>query len=134
MTLHGKTRVKIWLVLAAVFLIGSVTGAALDGLYRTRADGAWRRGEARKQKHFEELRRELGLSEEQSAKVRSILDETRNEFRSLDGELRPRRDAIRQKARARMRETLSAEQQTRFDTMMVRRDQKKSDRHKETGR
>jgi len=131
MTLQGKTRLKIWLVLAGVFIIGCVTGAALDGVYRTRA-GNGRGDRGRKhEKMFEETRRELGLNEEQSAKARAILDETREEFRALHGEMRPRFDAVRQRARARMRETLTPEQQTRFDAMMARRDQKMKDREEE---
>ena len=39
MTLTGHTRLKIWLVLLLVFVLGSVTGAALTGLYRSRASG-----------------------------------------------------------------------------------------------
>jgi Spy/CpxP family protein refolding chaperone len=125
MTLHGKTRLKIWLVLAGVFAIGIVTGAALDGVYRTRAGGGRGRGGERKhEKMFEETRRELNLNDEQAAKAKVILDETRNEFRALHEEMRPRFDAVRQRARARMRETLKPEQQTKFDQMMARRDQK----------
>ena len=134
MTLQGKTRLKIWLVLAGVFVIGCVTGAALNGVYRTRADGAARRGGERSRGHekmVEETRRELGLNDEQSAKMRAILDETREEFRALRSELRPRFDAVRAKARVRMRETLSPEQQQRFDAMMARRDEKMSEREKE---
>ena len=135
MTLHGKTRLKIWLVLAGVFVIGCVTGAALDGAYRTRAGGGWGRGGERgagkkHEKMFEETRRELNLNDEQSARVRVILDETREEFRALHAEMRPRFDAVRQRARARMRETLTPEQQTRFDAMMARRDQKMNEKEK----
>lgn len=131
MTLQGKTRLKIWLVLAGVFAIGCVTGAALDGAYRTRAGGG--RGERGKkhEKMFEETRRELNLDEAQAARVRVILDETREEFRGLHAEMRPRFDAARQRARARMRETLTPEQQTRFDAMMRRRDEKMNEREKE---
>ena len=132
MTLRGKTRLKIWLVLAGVFAIGCVTGAALDGVYRTRAGGGrGERGSGKKhEKMFEETRRELNLNDEQSAKVKLILDETREEFRGLHTEMRPRFDAVRQRARARMRETLTPEQQTRFDAMMARRDQKKREQEK----
>lgn len=132
MTLHGKTRLKIWLVLAGVFVIGCVTGAALDGVYRTRAGGnRGNRGDRKHEKMFEETRRELNLNDEQAARARVILDETREEFRALHTEMRPRFDAVRQRARARMRETLTPEQQTRFDAMMARRDQKLNDREKE---
>lgn len=131
MTLHGKTRLKIWLVLASVFVIGCVTGAALDGFYRTRAFGE-RGGRGNKhERMFEETRRELNLNDEQAARARVILDETREEFRALHTEMRPRFDAVRQRARARMRETLTPEQQIRFDAMMRRRDEKMREREQQ---
>ena len=43
MTLQGRTKLKMWLVLVAVFVLGSVTGVALTGLYRSRAAGRNRR-------------------------------------------------------------------------------------------
>jgi Spy/CpxP family protein refolding chaperone len=131
MTLHAKTRLKIWLVLLCVFVIGSITGAAIDGFYRTFAGGRDRDRARAREKLFQETRRELNLSDEQAAKMRAILDQTSEEYRALRDELRPRFDVIRQKARARARETLSPEQQVRFDEMMARRDQKKQERHKE---
>lgn len=130
MTLHGKTRLKIWLVLGGVFAIGCVTGAALDGVYRTRAGGNRMERGRKHEKMFEETRRELNLNDEQAAKAKTILDETREEFRALHEEMRPRFDAVRQRARARMRETLTPEQQTRFDAMMRRRDEKKLEQEK----
>ena len=133
MTLQGRTRLKIWLVLAGVFAIGIVTGAALDGAYRTLAGGGrgGGRGERKHEKMFEETRRELSLTDEQAAKARAILDETRNEFRALHEEMRPRFDAVRQSARARMRETLTPEQQAKFDRMMARRDQRMREREQQ---
>jgi hypothetical protein len=44
MTGAGGLRLKIWMVLVAVFALGCVTGAALDGLYRSRANGRGGRG------------------------------------------------------------------------------------------
>jgi protein CpxP len=131
MTLHGATRLKIWLVLVGVFALGCVTGAALDGAYRTRATSPERRHARERGRHLEEMRRELNLSDEQAARLRAILDETGEEYRALRGELRPRFDAIRQRARARMREALSPEQQKRFDEMVARRDAKMNERHNE---
>jgi Spy/CpxP family protein refolding chaperone len=124
----GGLRLKIWLVLVAVFAFGCVTGAALDGLYRSRAGGrdGERCGEeerARKaEAHFERMRGELGLSEEQAAKVRAVLDETRDEYRRLHAEVRPRFEEPRLKARARIRALLAPEQQQKFDALAAERD------------
>ena len=123
MTLTGRARLKIWLVLVAVFLLGSVTGAALTGLYRSRASGGGRDSRERAMhERFEKMRQELGLTEEQTTQVRAILDETRNEYRTLREELRPRFDEPRTKARARIRALLNAEQQKKFDALVAQQD------------
>ena len=123
MTLQVRTRLKIWLVLVAVFVLGSVTGAALTGLYRSRASGD--RPEARERamhERFERMRQQLNLTDQQTTAVRAILDETRNEYRALKTELRPRFEEPRQKARARIRALLTPEQQQKFDAMVVQQD------------
>src|SRR6185295_3368406 len=120
MTLTGRTRLKIWLVLVVVFILGGVTGAALTGLYRSRASGE-RNGsrERAMQERFEKMRQDLNLNEQQTTAVRAILDETRNEYRALRTELRPRFEEPRLKARARIRALLNADQQPKFDAMVA---------------
>jgi len=131
MTQTGRTRLKIWLVLIAVFVLGSVTGAALTGLYRSRASSD--RPEARERamnERFEKMRSELNLTDQQTASVRTILDETRNEYRALRTELRPRFDEPRQKARARIRALLTPEQQQKFDAMVAQQDAQHNEEQK----
>lgn len=128
MTVTGRTRLKIWLVLIVVFVLGSVTGAALTGLYRSRASGD--RPEAREramQERFEKMRRELSLTDQQTTAVRAILDETRNDYRTLRTELRPRFEEPRQKARTRIRALLTPEQQQKFDAMVAQQDARHDD-------
>lgn len=123
MTLTGRTRLKIWLVLLLVFVLGGVTGGALTGLYRSRASG--NRTESRehaKAERFEKMRRDLNLNEQQTAQVRTILDETRNEYRALRSELRPRFEEPRLKARAKIRALLNPEQQQKFDVLTAQQD------------
>jgi Spy/CpxP family protein refolding chaperone len=122
MTLTGHTTLKIWLVLLVVFVLGSVTGAALTGLlYRSRAGGAEARERAMHER-FEKMRTELSLTDQQTAAVRTILDETRNEYRAVRKELRPRFEEPRLKARARIRALLTPEQQQKFDAMVAQQD------------
>lgn len=123
MTITGRTRLKIWLVLVAVFLLGSVTGAALSGLYRSRASGTGRESRERAMhERFEKMRQELNLTDQQTTQVRAILDETRNEYRALREELRPKFDEPRMKARARIRALLDPEQQKKFDALAAQQD------------
>jgi|SRR6267154_213905 len=123
MTLTGRTTLKIWLVLLVVFLLGSVTGAALTGLYRSRAGGGGAEAHDRAMhERFEKMRIELKLTDQQTTFVRTILDETRNEYRTLRTELRPRFEEPRMKARARIRALLTPEQQQKFDALVAQQD------------
>jgi Spy/CpxP family protein refolding chaperone len=131
MTLAGRTRLKIWLVLFVVFVLGCATGVALTGLYRSRASSE--RPEAREramQERFERMRRELSLTDQQATTVRTILDETRNEYRALRTELRPRFEEPRQKARSRIRALLTPEQQQKFDALIAQQDAQRDEEQK----
>ncbi|HEV7903933.1 MAG TPA: hypothetical protein VGO96_08840 [Pyrinomonadaceae bacterium] len=127
----GSPRLKILLVLLGVFILGGVTGASLDSLYRTRGrrDNGRQSGEHRggRDNMFENMRRDLNLSEQQATEIRAILDQTRNEYRTLRTEVRPRYDAVRQQARTRIRSLLTPEQQKLFDARAAERDARRSD-------
>ncbi len=130
MTLTGRTTLKIWLVLLVVFVLGSVTGAALTGLlYRSRGGGAEARERAMHER-FEKMRTELSLTDQQTTSVRTILDETRNEYRTLRAELRPRFEEPRMKARARIRALLTPEQQQKFDALVAQQDAQRDEDQK----
>ena len=133
MTPRGKTRLKIWLVVLGVFILGSVTGAALDSLYRMKASGDRthdRGGRRDKKDMFDEMKRDLSLSDQQATEIRAILDQTRDEYRKLRTEVRPRYDAIRQQGRTRIRGLLNAEQQQKFDAKVAEHDARRNDERK----
>jgi Spy/CpxP family protein refolding chaperone len=127
--MKGVTRLKLWLAVAAVFALGCATGAFLDSAYRLRAgaarEGGHGGGRRDPERMLDKMQRDLGLDERQSIEVRRILDETRNEYRSLRSEARPRFDAIRQSARARIRALLTPEQQHRFDARVAEMDRRR---------
>ena len=125
---QGRTNLKVWLVLVVVCLLGSVTGGALTGFYRamTRPE----RGAPRDR--MEKMRRDLSLTEEQMKSISSILDETKNEYKALRQELKPRFDEPRAKARVKIRGLLNAEQQQKFDAMIAEKDaQRESEQRKQ---
>jgi Spy/CpxP family protein refolding chaperone len=127
----GRTTLKIWLVLLVVFLLGSVTGAALTGLYRSRAGGGGPDARERAMhERFEKMRTELSLTDQQTTSIRSILDETRNEYRAVRTELRPRFEEPRMKARAKIRALLTPEQQQKFDTLVAQQDAQRDEDQK----
>jgi len=131
--MKGYTRLKLWLAVAAVFALGCATGALLDSAYRLRVDAAREAGHGRRspERMLEKMRRDLDLDERQAAEVRKIVDETRNEYRSLRGEARPRFDAIRQSARTRIRALLNPEQQKRFDARVAEKDARRDAEEKQ---
>jgi Spy/CpxP family protein refolding chaperone len=132
----GSTRIKIWIVFVVVFALGCATGAALDGVYRSRAAGAGRSDDDRKrdaEAHFNKMRQDLNLTDDQAAKIRTVLEDTRNEYRQLRTELRPRFDEPRLKARARIRELLNEEQRQKFDATTAQMDAKR-DEHEQQDR
>jgi Spy/CpxP family protein refolding chaperone len=131
--MKGSTRLKLWLAVAAVFVLGCATGALLDSAYRLRVDAArgdGRGGRRSPEQVLDKMRRELDLDERQAAEVRKVVDETRNEYRSLRSEARPRFDAIRQSARTRIRALLNPEQQKRFDARVAEKDARRDGEEK----
>lgn len=133
MTQRGKARLKIWLAVVGVFAIGCVTGALLDSAYRLRSgDEPQEEGRGRRSRDavFEAMKRDLNLSEQQSAEIRAILDQTRSDYRALRAEVRPRYDALRQQSRTRIRALLTPEQQQRFDAKVAEHDARRDDEDK----
>ena len=123
MTLTGRATLKIWLVLVAVFVLGTITGAALTGLYRSRASaGREGRDRGKHEQRFEKMRQDLNLTDQQATDVRMILDQTRNDYRALREELRPRFEEPRLRARTKIRALLNAEQQKKFDALTAQQD------------
>lgn len=117
---NSKGRLKTWLALVVVFVLGAVTGVGVSGVYRSRANSSLREGRGRdRQAMFEKIRNDLNLNAEQSKEMQKVLDETAGEFRTLRGELRPRYEELRLKARGRMRAILTTEQQQKFDALMA---------------
>lgn len=134
MTPRGATRLKIWLVIVGVFLLGGVTGASLDSLYRLRASGDARpeRGGGRRDKGqvFEKMKSNLNLTEQQGTEIRAIIDQSREEYRALRNEVSPRYDEVRARARTRIRALLNPEQQQRFDAENAERDARRGEGRK----
>lgn len=115
-----NSRLKMWLVLISVFVLGAVTGVGLSGVYRSKVNASFRESRAH-ERHalFEKIRNDLNLNAEQSKEMQKVLDETAGEFRTLRSELRPRYEELRLKARGRMRAVLTADQQQKFDALMA---------------
>ena len=116
---------RAWAAFLIVFALGGVTGAAVDAIYRLRAGTvapaapvSIRDTDA----YFETLKRELTLNDEQSSSMRAILDRTRDDYKTVCADVRPRYDTVRERARGQMRALLTADQQPRFDSIVTAED------------
>jgi hypothetical protein len=118
---------KAWAAFLIVFALGGVTGASLDAIYRLRASAtasnpivtvSIRDTDA----YFETLKRELTLNDEQALAIRTVLDRTRDDYRAVCADVRPRYDVVRERARGQMRVLLTADQQPRFDSIITQED------------
>jgi Spy/CpxP family protein refolding chaperone len=125
MNTQGKVKLQVWLLIAVVFALGAVTGGSLDRLYLARS-GALRtdspnhmRGPNRM---IERMKTDLSLNDDQVAKIKTIFDESRKEFPPSRFAECPGFKESRARTRQRIRETLTTDQQKRFDEINARRD------------
>ena len=127
-----RPRLKTWLVLVVVFVLGCITGVGIGGVYRSKTNASLRESRRHdREAMFEKMRNDLNLTEAQSTQMRQVLDETATEFRALKSELRPKYEELRMKTRGRMRALLGADQQKKFDALMAEIDTR---RQKDDGR
>ena len=127
MNSQAKAQVKIWAAFLIVFALGGVTGVSIDGIYRSRTNETQGNQVAAvslrdPDAYFETLKRELVLNDEQATSMRAILNRTRDDYKSVCADVRPRYDVVREKARSQMRALLAADQQQRFDTIVTQED------------
>jgi hypothetical protein len=118
------TTAKIWLLVALVFALGGVTGASIDGILRIRASSAQSAPVSIRDTdaYFDTLRREVKLSGDQEIAIRAILDRTRDDYKSVCADVRPRYNSLRERAREQMRALLSGDQLERFDSIITKED------------
>lgn len=115
----AATRKRGFLLLAVVFLIGVVCGGALVFIgVRTLVPRVPRHGGPHP---IEDIARHLDLDDKQTAKIRAILDETREQI-----------DTISLVSRDRIREVLTPEQLEKFDEMRSRMRRGPRRRHRES--
>ncbi|MBI3650316.1 MAG: hypothetical protein HY231_04645 [Acidobacteria bacterium] len=123
MNAQRKMLIKIWSGVAAVFLLGCITGAAVNGLYLSGADhDTTTLAPHDANEYFQTLKREVNLTPQQQESMSAILDEMRTEYKSVCAEVRPRYYNVRESARLKMRKLLTPEQQKRFDAIVTKDD------------
>lgn len=138
MTFQGRVKLQVWLLIIVVFVLGGVTGASLDRLYRVKNDrdklaagshgtpAGRPRGPGRM---LEKMTSDLSLNEEQVAKIRTVFEESRKAFPPNRFAECPGFKEMRAYTRSRVREVLNPEQQKRYDEINAQRDAEMSKEH-----
>lgn len=108
------------IVLGLVFALGLATGALglrlYERSYGATAERRW--GHFDRERYVSRLTTDLQLTADQREKLDRILDETRAEFVQFRETIRPQVQEIKTRARGRIREMLTADQQQRFEVFL----------------
>lgn len=124
----------MWVTLLTTLLLGVGVGVLVDRVLlvpaTVRSSGSdhrerWR---DRRGRFLAELQRELALEPEQTREVERVLENNHDTARQFWSESRQQFDALRQQFRNEIRAVLTAEQATRFDTLLAERDQRRKAR------
>lgn len=124
MGLTGKTMVKVWSMILVIFALGIVTGIGISSFYHSheRASAVSMPVKMASNDYLEQMKPILNLTPTQVIEMQKILDNMRAEYKGVCSEVRPRYDALRERARGQLRSLLTPEQQQRFDQLATRED------------
>ena len=135
--MNGETRRKAWEWLAVVFVLGAAIGGVFGYSFTHRSHAAnypnmhpMSEAERRAQR-VAEMSKAIGLTPEQGQKVDGIIKAAHEEMKGIHDKAETDVDAVREKARAQMREFLTEEQKPKFEAYVRRMD---AERKKQQGK
>jgi Spy/CpxP family protein refolding chaperone len=129
--MNGETRRKAWEWLALLFVLGAAIGGVFGYGFAHRSHAASNPnvptvGEPeRRAKRVAEMSKEIGLTPEQSQKVDAVIAAAHLEMKAIHDKAETDVDEVRQKARAQMREFLTAEQKPKFEEFVRKMDEER---------
>ncbi len=127
-------KLKLYLGLLLVFLLGAVSGSLGTKMYFDQKKGQFSKGDhltKRKEAWMEKLKSELSLSQPQQVEIQKILDKSFGEMRLLRERNRPEMEKIIEDSIALMKENLDDGQKVKLDEMHRKFVEKRKQRHKQ---
>ena len=126
----NNSRAKARLIVMTVFVIGFAAGALSLNLYhRFASQSAMKYPEGRTGVILQKMNERVGLSSDQMARIREILDETGKKCQEIGKEMRPRIkdfeprfNAIIQQSRDEIRSVLDEKQLPKYEEMLSEQD------------
>lgn len=125
---EATVQQKATLWLAIVFVLGTALGGILgySFAHRTYASAPTvLSSDARRAQRREKLTRDVGLTADQHTQITAILDQAQNETKAVHTVMDPQIDAIRQKARDKIRALLTDEQKPKFEEFLRQLDEER---------
>jgi hypothetical protein len=127
------TRWTIALYMGLVFLCGGVVGAFAHRLYTVSTVSAnTRNPEEFRKRYLADLQARLKLSDNQVAKVNSVMDDTRTRFRAARVTIEPEMRKIREDQQREISELLSPEQQAEWQKIVEERERNRKNKKRGT--
>ena len=129
--MNGETRRKAWEWLALLFVLGAAIGGvfgygfAHHGIAANNPTVQTLSEPERRARRVAEMTKEIGLTPEQSQKLDAIIAAAHADMQTIHDKAEVDVDGVRQKARAQMREFLTAEQKRKFEEYVRRVDEER---------
>ena len=130
------TRWTVALYMALVFACGGVVGAFAHRLYivsGVSANVSQRNPEEFRKRFMADMKARLQLSDDQAAKLSTIMDETRAQFRDVRKKFEPEMEKIREDQRQKISELLSPSQQAEWQKIMEERQRRRESKNGREG-
>lgn len=129
--MNGETRKKAWEWLAVVFVLGAAIGGVFGysvahrGLRARNPNTQALNEPERRAQRVAEITKEVGLTPEQTQKVDAIIAAAHDEMKTIHDKAETDVDGVKQKARAQIREFLTAEQKEKYQEFVRRLDEER---------
>jgi flagellar biosynthesis chaperone FliJ len=118
-----RTGREAILLVIVVFLLGIALGGAGTYVWEQKVWGA--RLEPNRNQLVQQMSREVGLTPEQQTQVHAIVEDVHGKLRTLNQQLDPQRDALRQQGRDRIRAVLTDQQRPKYEEFLRRLDEQR---------
>jgi hypothetical protein len=129
--MNGETRRKAWEWLAVVFVLGAAIGGvfgysfALRSQASTKANAPAQSEAERRAKRVSEMTSAIGLTPDQAQKADGVIAAAHAEMGTIHDKAETDVDAVRQKARAQIREFLTEEQKPKYEAFVRHMDEER---------
>ena len=131
-----RTPMKAVISLLLVFASGIVVGVVSHRLYETSSVAAKTNGPRTlaefRQRYLDGMRQNVGITDDQVAKVNALLDETKQRFDGLRAQEKPAHDRMQAEQIDRMHAILTPEQIVKYDKWREERARRAAEKKSQT--